>query len=86
MCLTFHVRVAHLFGMLKKESIFMKYLFSQFFFSPNLGGQIRCAQNQYTTVQTNIKYPPGKSYFLCLKMESSWKAMRIKSSIRYTPI
>ena len=64
----------------------MKYLFSQFFFSPNLGGQIRCAQNQYTTVQTNIKYPPGKSYFLCLKMESSWKAMRIKSSIRYTPI
>ena len=24
---------------------------------PNLGSHIRCAQNQYTAVQTDLKYP-----------------------------
>ena len=55
------MRVVHFFGMLKKKSICMKYLylFSQKKFSPglpNLGAQIKCAQNRYTAVQTNLKY------------------------------
>ena len=60
-CLMFQVRVVHFFGMLKKKSIYTKYLclLSQKFFPglPNLGSQNRCALNQYTTVQTDLKYP-----------------------------
>ena len=57
MCL----RVKHFFGILKKNSTYMKYLYllSQNFFSPRLtwfGAQIRCAQNQYTAVQADLKY------------------------------
>ena len=47
--------------MLKKKSIYTKYLYllSQFFSPdlPNLGAQIRCDQNRYTAVQTDLKYP-----------------------------
>ena len=58
MCSNFHVRGLHLFSMLKKKS---KYLcvFSQNIFSPglpNLGAQIRCAQNRYTAAQIDLKY------------------------------
>ena len=58
MCLTFHIRVVHCFGMLKKKSITQICL--QGFFSsglPNLGSQITCAQNWYTAVQIDLKYP-----------------------------
>ena len=62
MCLKFHIRVVHFFGMLKKKSICMQYLFllsQKAFFPglPNLGAQIRCAHNRYTAVQTDLKYP-----------------------------
>ena len=61
MCLTFHVRVCTLLWNTKKG----KYLheISMFAFTiftpclPNLGDQIRCAQNRYAAVQTDIKYP-----------------------------
>ena len=44
----------------------MKYLWllSRKMFFPglhNLGAQIRCAQNWYITVQTDLKYPLGSS-------------------------
>ena len=69
MCLTFHIRVVHFFGLLKKESIYLKNLFA--FTSPPLpkkknkkkpglpscGTEIRCAQNWYATVQMVLKYP-----------------------------
>ena len=62
MCLTFDIRVALFFGMLKKKGIYTKYLclLSQTFFFqdlPNLGTQIRCAQNQYAAFQMGLKYP-----------------------------
>ena len=78
----FHVRVVHVFVMLKKESIYTKHLWNTFIksfflyfflslylylyflneelnlvFLPNLGAQIRCAQNRYTALQTDVKYP-----------------------------
>ena len=56
MCLKFHIRAVHFFGMWKKKSIFTKYLFT-FPGLPNLGAKIRCAQNRYTAVQTDPKYP-----------------------------
>ena len=49
--------------MLKKKSIYTKYfclLSSQEFLFPglpNLGSQIRFAQNRYTTDQIDLKYP-----------------------------
>ena len=70
MCLTFHIRVVHFFGLLKKESIYLKNLFA--FTSPphpekknnkknpglpSCGTEIRCAQNWYATVQMVLKYP-----------------------------
>ena len=69
MCLTFHIRVVHFFGLLKKESIYLKNLFA--LTSPPLpkkknkkkpglpscGTEIRCAQNWYATVQMVLKYP-----------------------------
>ena len=72
MCVTFHLGVVHFFGMPKKESIYMKYLCllsENFFFPglPNLGTQIICAQNQYTAVQTDLKYTPGLSKILSSK-------------------
>ena len=60
MCLTFHVRVVHFFGMLKKISFTRKYLLTFTNFSlglPNMGAQIRCVQNRYIAVQTDLKYP-----------------------------
>ena len=61
MCLTFHIRVGHFFDMPKKKSIYTKYLclLSQLFFPglPNLEAKIRCIQNRYTGVQTDLKYP-----------------------------
>ena len=35
------------------------FTFTKMFYSglPNLVAQIRCAQNWYTTVQTDLKYP-----------------------------
>ena len=71
MCLTFHIRVVHFFGLLKKESIYFKNLFA---FTgpppplpkkknkkkpgrPSCGTEIRCAQNWYATVQMVLKYP-----------------------------
>ena len=59
MWLTFRIKVAHFFGMLKKKSIYTKYLclLPQKCFFPglrNLGAQIRCAQNRYNDVQ-NVK-------------------------------
>ena len=52
--------VAHVFGMLKKKSTQNIYVTFTKRFPPgllNLGAQIRCAWNQYTTVQTDLKYP-----------------------------
>ena len=47
--------------MLKKKSIYMKYLclLSQKFPPglPDLGILIRCAQDWYTAVRTDLKYP-----------------------------
>ena len=48
--------------MLKKKCIYMKYLclLLQKKYSsglPNLGTQIRCAQNRYISAQTDLKYP-----------------------------
>ena len=62
MCLTFHVRVAKkvLWYAKKKKSIYTKYfclLCLLFPGLPNLGFQIRCAQNWYTTDQIDLKYP-----------------------------
>ena len=61
MCLTFHIRVVHFFGMLKKKSIYMKYLLllSQKFPPglPDLGILIRCVQDWYTALRTDLKYP-----------------------------
>ena len=53
-------RVVHVFGMLKKKSTQNIYVTFTKCFSPgllNLGAQIRCAWNQYTTVQMDLKYP-----------------------------
>ena len=52
-------RVAHVFGMVKKKSIQNIYVtFTKLFLSGllNLGAQIRCTWNQYTTVQMDLKY------------------------------
>ena len=62
MCLMFHKKVVHIFGILKKESNYMKYLclLSQkkyFPGLPNLGTQISCVENRYTTAQKDLKYP-----------------------------
>ena len=54
-----------LLGYAKKKSIYTKYLcfLSQQFFTTkvgdltNLGAQISCAQNRYTAVQMDLKYP-----------------------------
>ena len=48
--------------MLKKKSIYTKYLYllSQKIFFPGLrsfGAQVRYPQNQYNTVQIDLKYP-----------------------------
>ena len=46
--------------MLEKKSIYKKCLFLSHIFFPgvtNLDLQIRCAQNRYTAVQTDLKYP-----------------------------
>ena len=55
------MRVKHFLGMLKKKSIYAKYLFTftNFVSSdlPNLDAQVRCAYNQYITVQTDLKHP-----------------------------
>ena len=61
MCLMFHIRIVHFFGMLKKEkSIYTKCLCLLSEISPpglpNLGAQIRCVQNQCNTVQMDPKY------------------------------
>ena len=58
----------HFFGLLKKKSIYTKYfcLLSQKFFPPDLpklSAQIRCAQNWFTAVQVDLKYPMLFSYF-----------------------
>ena len=65
MCLSFHVKVVHLFGMLKKKSIHAKYLCllpQEIFYPglPNLGSQIRCAQNRYNRYANRPKIPPDK--------------------------
>ena len=52
--------VVHVFGMLKKQSTQNIYVTFTKCFPPgllNLGAQIRCAWNQYTTVQMDLKYP-----------------------------
>ena len=59
MCLSFHIKVVHLFGMLKKKSIHAKYLCllpQDIFYPglPNLGSQIRIG---ITAVQIDLKYP-----------------------------
>ena len=53
-------RVAHVFGILRTKSTQNIYVIFTNSFSPgllNLGTQIRCAWNQYTTVQKDLKYP-----------------------------
>ena len=48
--------------MLKKvftQIIFVTFAKKFFRHVPNLGSQIRCAQNRYTSVQIDVKYPPG---------------------------
>ena len=55
MCLTFHIGVVHFFGMLKKEKHLHEismFTFTKIFSQglPNLGAQIRSAQNRYTAV------------------------------------
>ena len=35
---------------------------------PNLGAQIRCAQNWYSAVQTDLKYP----LFYCQPQKGTW--------------
>ena len=44
-----------------KKKVFARnwFLFRRSFFPglPNLGSQIRCAQNRYTAVQIDLKYP-----------------------------
>ena len=59
MCLTFHIRVVHFFCVLKKKSIYAKYLctFKKIFLLglPNLSAPIRCTQKRYT-VQTDLTY------------------------------
>ena len=61
MYLTFYVRVVNFFALLKRTNIYKNYLclLPEKMFPPslpNLGSQIRCVQNQYTTVQTDLKY------------------------------
>ena len=72
MCLTFDIRVEHFFGMLEKKSIYTKYLclLSQISAPglPDLGAQIRHAQNQYTAVQTDLKYPLQGTVFCPYQM------------------
>ena len=62
MCLTFHIRVVHFFGMLKKKSIYINiyvYFHKKCFFLglSNLTAQIGSAQNWYNAVQMDLKYP-----------------------------
>ena len=62
MCLSFHIRVLHFFGIFKKKSIYTKHLcfLSQNFFSQAyliLGAQTIYAQNRYNAIQTDLKYP-----------------------------
>ena len=62
MCLMFHIRVKQLFAWYaKKEKHFHKIsvCFHKNFFPdlPNLDAQIRCAQNWYTSVQTDLNHP-----------------------------
>ena len=76
MYLTFHIRVPHFCGILKKKSIHTKclYLLSENKFFPglpNFGAQIRCAQNWYTVLQMDLKYPlPTQNFVLLLSQES----------------
>ena len=67
----FHIRVVHFCDMLKMKVFTQNIcLLSQKNFSlglPNLGAQIICAQNWYTAVQMDLKYPLGffdNIYFL----------------------
>ena len=62
MFLTFHVRFGLFFGMLKRQvftRIIYAYFHKKLFFPslPNLGAQIRCAQNRYIAVQRDLKHP-----------------------------
>ena len=70
----FHVRVVHFLGILKKKIAQNICLLSQNYFftgSINLGAQMRCTQNWYAAVQTDLRgdgyikgvspYPPQKS-------------------------
>ena len=62
MCIMFHIRVVHFFGTLKrkviKRNIYVHFHKKKSFPGlPNLGAQIRCPQNRYNTVQTDLKYP-----------------------------
>ena len=61
MCLMLHIRVVHFFAILKKESIYKKYIYllsQEKYFPglPNLGAQISSVQNWYTAVQADLKY------------------------------
>ena len=62
LCLTFHIRVVHFFGILKSKvftrNIYVYFHKKRFFLGlPNLGAQISCAQNHYTADQIELKYP-----------------------------
>ena len=58
MCLTFHIRVVHLFGMLKTKHLheISMFTFTKVFSHAYLIlAQIRCAQNRYTAVEADLK-------------------------------
>ena len=76
MCLMFHVRVVHFLGILKKKIAQNICLLSQNYFftgSINLGAQMRCTQNRYAAVQTDLRgdgYIKGVSN-LCIMVLAS---------------
>ena len=73
-CLMLETRVVHFFGMLKGKSIDMIYpcllSHSEKIYSktlPTLGTQIRCAQNQCTTVKMTLNiYVIHKYIYICI--------------------
>ena len=58
MCLPFHTKVVHFFGMPKKKSMKHLLTFTKTFFLglPYLGAQIKYAQNWYTAVQVDLTH------------------------------
>ena len=49
--------------------------------SPNLGAQIRCAQNRYTALQTDLKYPTSQSHLLFTTVTLTASSFQIKGCL-----